>query len=272
MTSCPKALFTQLVDQGRRRPLVFTQQLRQLFGTMATGGFFGRDEVMHFNGGLFDSADVIELDRDGLDILHGVAMLDWSNIEPSIFGTLFERSLNPSKRAQLGAHYTSKDDILLIVEPVLMAPLRRRWAEIKVKALELAQRRDETKDQGTRTRRQNELDQLLSSFADEIASVRVLDPACGSGNFLYVALKLLLDLGKEINQFAAEVKAMPLFPRVSPQQLYGIEINEYAHELAQATVWIGYIQWLHDNGYGTPSEPILKATGQYQAHGCNFGL
>ena len=254
----PKGLFSRLVDQGRRKPLAFTQQLRQLFGAMAHGGFFGEHAIMHFDGGLFDSDNVLELDRDGLEILHGVAMLDWSNIEPSILGTLFERSLDPAKRAQLGAHYTSKDDILLIVEPVVMAPLRRRWAEVQAKARDLAQRRDETQHQGTRTQRINELNSLLGSFADEIANWRVLDPACGSGNFLYVALKLLLDLGKEVNQFAAEVKAGQLFPQANPAQLYGIEINEYAHELAQATVWIGYVQWLHENGYGVPSEPILK--------------
>ena len=254
----PKGLFSRLVDQGRRQPLAFTQQLRQLFGAMARGGFFGEHAIMHFNGGLFDSDNVLELDRDGLEILHGVAMLDWSNIEPSILGTLFERSLDPAKRAQLGAHYTSKDDILLIVEPVMMAPLRRRWAEVQVKVRDLAQRRDETQHQGARTQRINELNSLLGSFADEIAKWRVLDPACGSGNFLYVALKLLLDLGKEVNQFAAEVKAGQLFPQANPAQLFGIEINEYAHELAQATVWIGYIQWLHENGYGVPSEPILK--------------
>ena len=57
--------------------------------------------------------------------------LDWASVEPAIFGTLFERSLDPSKRAQLGAHYTSRDDILLMVEPVLMAPLRRRWAAVQ---------------------------------------------------------------------------------------------------------------------------------------------
>jgi type II restriction/modification system DNA methylase subunit YeeA len=139
-----------------------------------------------------------------------------------------------------------------------MAPLRRRWAEVQAKARDLAQRRDETQHQGARTQRINELNSLLGNFADEIANWRVLDPACGSGNFLYVALKLLLDLGKEVNQFAAEVKAGQLFPQANPAQLYGIEINEYAHELAQATVWIGYIQWLHENGYGVPSEPILK--------------
>ena len=100
----------------------------------------------------------------------------------------------------------------------------------------------------------------------------MLDPACGSGNFLYVALKQLLDLEKEVSNFAADVGANRLFPQVTPEQLYGIEINDYAYELAQATVWIGYIQWLQENGFGIPPEPILKPLGQYQAYGCDFGL
>ena len=254
----PKALFSRLVDQGRRRPLAFTQQLRQLFNAMATGGFFGEHSIMHFNGGLFDNEDVIEMDRDGLDILYSVSMLDWANIEPSIFGTLFERSLDPDKRGQLGAHYTGKDDILLIVEPVLMGPLRRRWSEVQQETRILAQRRDEAKDRSAQSRVQNQLVRQIMDFANEVAIIRVLDPACGSANFLYVALKLLLDLEKEIINFCGEVGIQPFFPQVNPRQLYGIELNEYAHELAQATVWIGYIQWLHDNGYGTPSEPILK--------------
>lgn len=80
------------------------------------------------NGGLFDDASSIHLEKPELETLARATQLDWSAIEPSIFGTLFERSLDPSKRAQLGAHYTSREDILLVVEPVLMAPLRRRWA------------------------------------------------------------------------------------------------------------------------------------------------
>jgi len=146
---------------------------------------------------------------------------------------------------------------LLIVEPVLMAPLRRRWAEVQARARDLAARRDAAKG-GQRTRLQNELTALLRDFADEIARVRVLDAACGSGNFLYIALKRLLDLQKEVATFADEVSAARFFPGVSPAQLHGIEVNEYAHELAQATIWIGYIQWLRENGFGFPAEPILK--------------
>ena len=91
-----RGLFTRLVDQGRRNPAAFMKQLRQLFGAMADGGFFGEHTILHFNGGLFDNDYVPELDRDGLDILHGAGLLDWSSVEPSIFGTLFERSLDPS--------------------------------------------------------------------------------------------------------------------------------------------------------------------------------
>ena len=258
----PKGLFTRMIEQGRRRPADFGRLLSQLFDAMIAGGYFGVEEIRNFDGGLFDSAEVLDLDWDALEILYRVSRLDWSNIEPSILGTLFTAALDPDKRAQLGAQYTSKEDILLIVEPVLMAPLRREWAEVKEKALALADRRNQATDRGVRTRLTNELRQFVMSFAQKLATVRVLDPACGSGNFLYVSLRLLLDLWKEVALFAGEVGlSLPLpLPgeSPSPEQLYGIEIDPYAHELAQATVWIGYLQWLHENGYGIPPEPILR--------------
>lgn len=254
----PAGLFSRLLEHTHTRPAAFAAQLQQLFAAMSTGGWFGADEIAHFNGKLFDDATVLELDSDALAVLARVSTLDWSSIEPSIFGTLFERSLDPSKRSQLGAHYTSRDDILLIVEPVLMAPLRRKWAEVQERARKLATKRDAASG-GLRTRLDNELRALLVGLAQEIAGVRVLDPACGSGNFLYVALKQLLDLEKAVITFAGDIGAGTFFPSVSPEQLYGIEVNDYAHELAQVTVWIGYIQWLRDNGFGAPSQPILKA-------------
>ncbi|MFN8503744.1 class I SAM-dependent DNA methyltransferase [Kouleothrix sp.] len=253
----PDNLFSRLIARTRAKPAAFAQQLRLLFDAMAGGGWFGSDEIRYFNGRLFDTADVLELDSESLDILARVSALDWSSIEPAILGTLFERSLAPEKRSQLGAHYTSKDDILLIVEPVLMAPLRRRWQAVQAQARELAAKRDAAAA-GQRTKLDGDLRRLLVGFAGEIAAVRVLDPACGSGNFLYVALKQLLDLEKEVIAFAGDVGAGAFFPSVSPEQLRGIELNEYAHELAQITVWIGYIQWLRDNGFGAPADPILK--------------
>jgi type II restriction/modification system DNA methylase subunit YeeA len=139
-----------------------------------------------------------------------------------------------------------------------MAPLRRRWADVQQQARALAARRDAAANAGQRTRLDNELRALLTGFAYELSQVRVLDPACGSGNFLYVALKQLLDLEKAVITEAADLQIPTFFPSVGPEQLRGIEINDYAHELAQVTVWIGYIQWLRDNGFGQPQEPILK--------------
>jgi type II restriction/modification system DNA methylase subunit YeeA len=258
----PRDLFTRLVESGRRNPLLFNRQVRRLFQAMAVGDVFGEHALRYFDGGLFDEAAVLDMDADGVAILHGITQLDWSAIEPAIFGTLFTRSLDPAQRAKLGAQYTSKEDILLIVEPVLMAPLRREWAEVKPRAQALAQKRDTAPTRAVATRADNELRLLLLGFAQRLATIRVLDPACGSGNFLYVALRLLLDLWKEVAIFAAQAGLSILAPlpglAPSPEQLYGIEINDYAHELAQATVWIGYFQWLHDNGYGFLSEPILK--------------
>ena len=259
-----KDVFTQLVKATQRRPDAFQAQLRQLFQAMATGGWFGSSEIAHFDGRIFDDDQVLALDGDGMDILAQVSTLDWSYIEPSIFGTLFERSLDPSKRSQLGAHYTSREDILLILEPVLMAPLRSQWGEVKQQARDLVQRRDEAVTKRTRDNRQQQLTVLLTGFATEIGQVRVLDPACGSGNFLYVALKQLLDLEKEVVTLAGDLGVGRFFPSVNPAQVYGIEINEYAHELAQATIWIGYIQWLHENGFGLPGEPILKPLNTIQ--------
>jgi len=254
----PARLFTTLIERTRTRPADFAARLGLLFAAMATGGSFGADDIAHFNGGLFADDTVLALAGDDLAILARAAALDWASIEPAIFGTLFERSLDPAKRSQLGAHYTSRDDILLIVEPVLMAPLRRRWAAVQEEARELIGKRDAASG-GARTRHQQALGRLLLAFTDEIAAVRVLDPACGSGNFLYVALKRLLDLWKEVSAFAAASGVAGLLPdTVGPQHLYGIEVNVYAHELASVVVWIGYIQWLHDNGFGVPEDPILK--------------
>jgi type II restriction/modification system DNA methylase subunit YeeA len=253
----PERLFPRLLEQTRHRSKDFMEVLRQLFRAMNTGGFFGADRILFFNGGLFDSDYVLELDGDGMDILAQIDALDWGAIEPSIFGTLFERGLDPSKRSQYGQHYTGKDDILLIVEPVLMAPLRREWKTLKA---EVEKMKAETEGMGEKKKAViiKLIGAKLRLFADRIAAVQVLDPACGSGNFLYVALRLLLDLQNEVISLSDQLGAGRFFISVSPAQLHGIEINEYAHELAQITIWIGYIQWLVDNGYGLPAEPILK--------------
>ncbi len=257
----PNDIFSEVVRKTRTQPRLFSDQLALLFRTMATGGMFALQQIPHFDGTLFDDPTVLQLDSDGLRILAEACELDWKNIEPSILGTLFERGLDPSKRSQLGAHYTGREDILLVVEPVLMAPLRRRWSEVQQQVRALAERRDRaSKPQAPRLQRK--LRDALTGFARELADVQVLDPACGSGNFLYVALKQLLDLWKEVSTLGAQF-GLPFQEPMEgsaphPAQFHGIEINAYAHELAQATLWIGYLQWLDENGFGHPTDPILK--------------
>jgi len=261
----PDKLLSRLVAETREDPATFGRQLKALFGHMAKGGYFGLDRIPHFNGGLFDDDTVLELTTDDLRALQKVSQLDWSSIEPSILGTLFERGLDPGKRSQIGAHYTSREDILLIVEPVLMRPLRRRWGEVRAEVDKVAAEwRAAPSAGGAKSRLRSRLQKLLHGFADEIADTKVLDPACGSGNFLYVALRDLLNLEKEVIALGMSLGFPYTIPTADPRQLYGIEINEYAHELAQATVWIGYIQWLHENGFGWPAEPLLKKLGNIE--------
>jgi type II restriction/modification system DNA methylase subunit YeeA len=254
----PEGLFTRLVESNRRRPEEFIRKLRQLFDAMAgEHGAFGEHDIAYFNGGLFSDDEAYELTSDDLSVLARACALNWSSVEPAIFGTLFERSLDPNKRSQLGAHYTSEDDINLIIEPVLMEPLRKRWDEVKQRAAVLIEKA-KTQQKVGQTKSRKSLSEILKGFATELAAVRVLDPACGSGNFLYVALKRLLDLEKEVSVFAANNGLSGLLPLTNPAQLYGIETNIYAHELASVVVWIGYIQWQYDNGFVIGSYPILK--------------
>jgi type II restriction/modification system DNA methylase subunit YeeA len=260
----PERLFPRLLEQTHRNAKDFSEVLQQLFRAMRAGGYFGADKILSFNGGLFNNDNVLMMDSDDMEIIARIDALDWAAIEPSIFGTLFERGLDPAKRSQLGAHYTSKEDILLIAEPVLMRPLRREWEEIQKEVRGLKQEADGLPKGQKKTALQKKIADALRGFEDEIAGTTVLDPACGSGNFLYVALRLLLDLQNEVLNFSDEMGAGRPYISVTPAQVHGIEINDYAYELAQMTIQIGYIQWLRDNGYGLPSEPILRQTKNIQ--------
>jgi hypothetical protein len=175
--------------------------------------------------------------------------------------------LDPGKRSQLGAHHTSREDILLIVEPVVIEPLQRRWAAVKSEALALAaasekERRAEVaakKKGAAYPRLRKQLQDTILDWVEELSKIRVLDPACGSGNFLYLALRRMLDLWHEVRVFCAE-HGLPTFleKQVLPSQLYGLEVNVYAQELASVVVWIGYLQWLNQNAIGWPTEPIRQ--------------
>ena len=248
----PKDLFTEIVrTQGRQYDDLQTV-IRNLFDKMRAGGTFGLWRIRHFDGTLFDDDFVPNIPHDlGMAMLQA-AEQDWSQVEPSIFGTLFERIIDEEKRAQLGAQYTGEDDIMLIVKPVLMEPLEKKWDEVRRQADRILRQPDQD---GTHI---DQAYQLLADFSAEISAIRVLDPASGSGNFLYISLRELLNLQKKVIAYAAR-KGLPVIElTVSPEQLYGIEINIYAHQLAQITSWIGYLQWRNENGFGEMDDPILR--------------
>jgi hypothetical protein len=266
----PKDLFTRVVENTRKDSARFARQLSALFDAMAHGGDFGAEAVRHFNGNLFadavapascgqsdaDRMSALLLTTDEIEAVRDAAKLEWSAVDASIFGTLFERGLDPAKRSQLGAHYTSRADIETLVEPVVMQPLRREWEEVKQKAESLLSQ--ETQDARRRTRIRNEVDSLLKNFLNCLAHVKALDPACGSGNFLYVTLQKLKDLEKEVVDYALSRDFSAYLPQVGPWQLYGIEVNPDAFDLAQMTVWIGYLQWLREHGYLITDDPVLR--------------
>ena len=295
----PKHLFRNLIQSDDRFfPKRFLRKLSALFAAMAQrDSFFGEHTIKYFNGGLFDSSSVIELDKADLGILYKVAAnYDWSHIAPAIFGTLFERGLDPARRSLIGAHYTSEEDILLLIEPVVMRPLQQRWAHVRdsilvslglpttegsdgqtnpytsgAPSLAASSLRVGSTEARTAAKRNPkslltsnpEAERLLAAWFDSLAAVRILDPACGSGNFLYVALRRLLDLWKESRDFAMHhniqlAMQYAVEKMVSPSQLFGIETEFYAHELASIVVWIGFLQWKHEHGISEDREPILQ--------------
>jgi hypothetical protein len=252
----PKGLLSRLADATRAKPDDFSAALGELFGRMASGGgMFGVERIDWFNGGLFDSADVLRLTAAEIGMLVEVGQMDWSRIEPAIFGTLFERGLDPAQRTQLGAHYTSRDDIWRLVEPVVIRPLRREFAAVQAQVTERTLRRDASAKKGP----DPEAMRLFGAFLDRLRAVRILDPACGSGNFLYIALQALKDLELEAIGWGSLVLRIPQqFPGVGPEAVLGIEINPYAAELARVTIWIGEIQWMLNHGFAYRRNPVLR--------------
>ena len=254
----PDNMFTRMLEHARKRAEEFQSLARDLLGAMATGGRVGFEAVARFNGGLFDDDTALPLDKTGIETTLEAAALDWSEIDPSILGTLFERGLDPDKRSQLGAHYTDRDKIMRIVEPVVIRPWLAEWEEAKGEIAAGLDRAGPAKSKGVRKRRLVAAEQLLRAFLERLRSFTVLHPACGSGNFLYLALQALKDLEHRVNLEAEAMGFARAFPEVGPANVKGIEINPYAAELARVSVWIGEIQWMRRNGFDVSPDPILK--------------
>ncbi|MCI0588410.1 MAG: class I SAM-dependent DNA methyltransferase [Planctomycetes bacterium] len=257
----PKAIVKRLVEGTRSDPRAFAAGLTNLFGKMSkAGGLFGAEPIQWFDGGLFDAPDVLPMEAEEIEVVRRVSELDWSEVEPSIFGTLFVRGLDPGRRSQLGAQYTDRESILRLVEPVLMAPLRREFEEVKARvSAVLPEWEKATPSARPRKRAANNPERVLQAFLDRLATIRILDPACGSGNFLYVSLQLLKDLERDVIEWGSlTLKTTGYFPRVGPQVVHGIEVNDYAAELARVTIWIGEIQWMLSHGFAYRTNPILQ--------------
>ncbi len=252
----PKEGFRSLLESLRGSPEGFVPTLRQLFAEMQTGHGFStllRKKILRFNGGLFEDASVLPLDATQLAILIQASTMQWKDVEPAIFGTLLERALDPEERHQLGAHFTPRAYVERLVLPTVVEPLRAEWDSVRTAAATHARRGDLKNARAE-----------VNAFHDRLCSVTILDPACGSGNFLYVALQHLKLLEGEVLDAAAgfgeNFKLELETHTVDPHQFLGIEKNERAASIAELVLWIGYLQWhFKIHGQRIPPEPILRA-------------
>lgn len=247
----PKDSFTNLLIELREDPEHVAPSLEALWQTMDSGGFSPvlRRELAHFNGFLFKETRALSVNNFQLGLLIRAAQRDWREVEPAIFGTLMERALSAKERHKLGAHFTPRAYVERLVTPTILEPLRGDWLDVQAAAVKL-------QDDG----KTDEAIDLIRDFKRSLCNVRVLDPACGSGNFLYVALEGMKRLEGEV---AEALKGLGETQSdaftVDPSQFFGIEINPWAAQIAELVLWIGYLQWHYRTfGKATPAQPVLK--------------
>lgn len=252
----PKDSFTNLLLAAKDTPELAAPLLEELWERMNTGKGVStaiRAKVLQFNGGLFADNGALPLDTQQIALLIGAARQDWTAVEPAIFGTLLERALDKRQRHKLGAHYTPRAYVERLVMPTVIEPLRSDWQDVQASVLTL-------KDQG----KEKDALKLVHAFHRRLCDTRVLDPACGSGNFLYVCLELMKRLEGEVTTLLEELgetqSALDLAGHtVDPHQFLGIELNPWAARVAEMVLWIGYLQWhFRTFGKATPAEPVLK--------------
>ena len=256
----PGRMFERLVGNRQLTSDRLTTGLQSLFATMQGGGLYGPDDIPWFNGGLFQRIDVPRLEIVDITELRNAAALNWSAIDVSIFGTLFERGLDPAKRSQLGAHYTDPATIARIVEPVITRPLLQKW---ELAAQDLRAQTAKIKKHGDAAHRKAHA--RFVQWLEELRAFRILDPACGSGNFLFLGLKALKDVELLTITQAADLGLDREQDLVTgPHNVLGIELNEYAAELARVSIWIGEIQWRIAHGYPPKTNPVLEPLEQIE--------
>ena len=262
----PRGLFKRTLETARTAggPDRVGQVLTSLWKTMDEGGSFGADLVRRFNGHFFKSVEALPLQTEDVTLLIDAAAFDWSRVEPSIFGTLLVRALDPAERHRLGAEYTPREYIERLVEPTVVEPIRDRWTAVQAHVLQIT---DDTDKKAPRIKkdRQQAVKELLD-FHAWMRGLRFLDPACGSGNFLYVTMaavkRVEVEVIREIERVRGKEQAEAILEEVHPRQFHGIEVKPWAREIAELTLWIGYHQfWRETHGGRTPPDPVLEDTG-----------
>lgn len=251
----PSQSFHDLLVDLKERPEAFPHALKALWENMNSGGYSERlmQPIKRFNGGLFKNINPMPLKPEQIQLLIDAARADWRYVEPAIFGTLLERALDPRERHKLGAHYTPRAYVERLVMPTLIEPLRQQWSTLQVVAQSLIQQGKEKKAL-----------EELQKFHLQLCETRVLDPACGSANFLYVALEHMkrlegevLNLISDLSHGQVGMQAQGL--TVDPHQFLGMEINPRAAAIAEIVLWIGYLQWHYRiHGKLDLPEPILR--------------
>ena len=246
----PRGCFAELLRKLRGHPEHAEPALKGLWESMNAGGFSQvlMQDLKRFNGGLFKEAEALPLNEPQLALLIEAAEADWKQVEPAIFGTLLERALDKRQRHKLGAHYTPRAYVQRLVTPTIIEPLREDWRDVQTAVQRL------TEDGKT-----DDALKLVRDFHARLCETTVLDPACGSGNFLYVALEMMKRLEGEVTSLMHDLGDTRPLITVDPRQFLGIELNPWAANVAELVLWIGYLQW-HFRTYGTtaPSEPVLR--------------
>lgn len=263
----PDRAFTTLLEkEWIPNPDRFADEVTQLWQKMNTGGaLIGVGKILHFNGGLFADQKALPLTRKQLELLHEASRSSWVDVEPAIFGTLLEGALDPKERHALGAHFTPRAYVERLVRPTIEEPLRAEWDIVRAHVQQLLTAAKEGK-----TARKKAI-AALHTFHRRLCAVSVLDPACGTGNFLYVTLDLLKRLESEVFQLLIELgeTQAPLQVAgltVTPAQFHGIEVKRWAKEIAELVLWIGYLQWLMRTrgDAGHIPEPVLQKYGNIE--------
>ncbi len=250
----PEDSFRDLLDDCRNSPSAFIPLLTELWQKMNDGEYSTsiRAKVLRFNGNLFAEAKVLPLGREEIGELYEAAQKDWHEVEPAIFGTLLEQALDETERRRLGAHYTPRAYVERLVIGTIIEPLREDWRNVQAAA---------------ETRRaagdKNGAADAVKAFHDKLCATRVLDPACGTGNFLYVSMELMKRLEGEVLEALLDLGGQEALRglgghTVDPHQFLGLEINPRAAAIAELVLWIGYLQWHFRTRGGTPEQPILR--------------